>query len=463
MKAGPRVRAAHALLLHGAATRDTQQGRKALFAAAGDLPNTTFRAASTGVGGHQTDPGLRFFDTSSNGWLSFGPGAGVCVGVSVGARGVRAVLVDTNGWEYASEELDGLEDQLALEPAIVLERVREAVHRVLERGLTDEDLLVDGSLPLLGCSVAWPSPISRDRRPVGHALAHPGWNNERLDERVRLALGLGDIRTFVMSDSHAAAIAVAHRETRGAENLELRYPRLMVVLRLAGNVSGAVVVVEPKRQTLAKVEVSGFRDSILLGGADNLAGEIGHVPVSRDLIKALNRRAIDGLSPMRAPHCSCTLAKAQTPDHLEAYASVLALTRRLYPKLSRSEALEAVQLDPQGDLHAHALEDIGTLVGETMLAPVAMLNPARIVLSGSLALPPVEKALQGHLAAAHKLGSQPKITALSGGENDNLRAKGAALAMIRVHVHRKFEELLGDARYIQNVRGLTKPVDCASV
>ena len=428
-------------------------------------PTTFLRESAKAIGGHQANPGLRFFDGSSNGWIPFGPGAGVCVGVSVGARSVRAVLVDANGWEYAGETIDELDEQLAQEP-LVLERVKEAVHRVLRRGLKDANLLVNDSLPLLGIAVAWPTPISRDRGPVGHALAHPTWNNGPLDQRVQLALGLGDVRdvrTFVMSDAHAAAIAVAHRETRGTENLNWTYPRLTVVLRLAGNVSGAVIVVEPKRQNRDKLEISGFKDSILLGGIDNQAGEIGHVPVSRELIKTLNRHAIEGLGQMRAGRCSCTVADAQTPDHLEAYASVLALTRRLYPRKSRGEALKAVQRNPKGTLHAHALKDVGTLVGETMLAPVAMLNPAMIVLSGSLALPPVENALKEHLAAAHKLGSQPKIKVLSGEENDNLRAKGAALAMIRIHVHRKFEELLGDRRYVENVRALTKPVDHASL
>jgi predicted NBD/HSP70 family sugar kinase len=458
MRVSPRVRAAHALLLHGAATREHQPSRGALLSAA-DLINTTFRASARAIGGQQADPGLRFFDGSTNGWFSFGPGAGVCVGVSVGARTVRAVLVDANGWEYAGAETDELDEQLAQAPAVVLKRIRQAVQRVLLGGLDDANLLVNDSLPLLGCAVAWPTPISRERRPVGHALADPTWNDEPLDRRVQTALGLEEIRTFVMSDAHAAAIAVAHRETRGAENVSWTYPRLTVVLRLAGNVSGAVIVVEPKRQNRDLLEVSGFRDSILLGGIDNQAGEIGHVPVSRELIETLNRSSLEALGPMQASRCSCTPADAQTPDHLEAYASVLALARRLYPQKSRGEALKAVQCDPNGTLHARALEDVGTLVGETMLAPVAMLNPAGIVLSGSLALPSVENALKERLAAAHKLGSRPKIRVLSGDENDNLRAKGAALAMIRIHVHRKFEELLGDERCAENVRALTKPID----
>src|ERR1700686_4887049 len=123
MRVSPRVRAAHALLLHGAATREDQQGRGALLSAAGNLVNTTFRASAKAIGGHQANPGLRFFDGSSNGWISFGPGAGVCIGVSGGARSCRGVLVDANGGKYAGEErdeIDELDEQLAQTPAVVL-------------------------------------------------------------------------------------------------------------------------------------------------------------------------------------------------------------------------------------------------------------------------------------------------------------------------------------------------------
>jgi predicted NBD/HSP70 family sugar kinase len=458
MKAKQTVRVAHNLLLWGAGRREEQESRDALFQLA-DVHYSTFRSATKELGGRVRTPRLRFFDISQKHALWFGPGAGVCVGVSVGARTVRAVLVDANGWEYDHCELDAVEGQLQQSPDVVMARVRDAVRGVLRRGIEDDRLLVDRKLPLLGCSVAWPTPIDRNRRPVGHALSDAAWNRRQLDERVQDALGLGDVRTFVMSDSHAAALAIAHRDTRGSENVRRDRPRLTIVIRLAGNVSGSVIVIERSKLDQGKVEVSGFVRSILLGGIDNLAGEIGHVPVSPDLVARLNERAAcGGLADLPRVRCSCTVDGDEDPEHLEAYASALALTSRLYPDLDRGAALEQIRQAPETEPHRHALEDVGALVGETILAPAAILNPAAIVLTGSLALAPVKKALEVYLKDEWKIGSAPKIELICGDDNENLRAKGAALAMLRVRVHRELETLLGTAAAPARIRALTKRI-----
>jgi predicted NBD/HSP70 family sugar kinase len=451
------LRVARALVLEGGDTPESHPDREAIFDAAGVSSNNTFRSAAKGIGGHKTETGLRFFDATRDGVLAFGPGAGVCVGVSIGARSVRAVLIDSNGWQYASREIDSIDGQLADEPKVLLARVRKAVIEVIKAGIDRHpELLVGDALPLLGCSVAWPTPISRDNYPVGHGLAHPTWNNSRLDRSVQVALGLGELPVFVMSDAHAAAIAVARRETRGAEPLRWPHPRLTIVLRLAGNVSGAVIVVERTKHDPNKGPISGFERSILLGGFDNLAGEVGHVPVSPTTIGSLDGNNKLGL-PVPA-RCSCTLPGEPPPEHLEAYASVLALTQRLYPNKSRGAALKAILKNPTGERHRRALKDIGTLVGETMFAPVMMLNPGSIVLTGSLALPPLEAGMREHLSAAYRLGSEPRILSLAGEENENIRAVGAALAMIRVRVYRQLEKLLTGGGMQANVAALTVPV-----
>ena len=458
------LRVARTLVLEGGETRESHPDRDAIFTAAQVRSNNTFRSAAKDIGGHKTETGLRFFDSTKDGEIAFGPGAGVCVGVSVGARSVRAVLVDANGWQYAGKEIDAVDRQLELEPSVLLTRIKRAVFDTIKDGIANyPELLVGDALPLLGCAVALPTPISRDRHPVGHGLAHPTWNNGPLDRRVQVALGLGELPVFAMSDAHAAAIALARRETRGREHLEWQHPRLTVVLRLAGNVSGAVVVVERIRDDGEKGVVSGFERSILLGGVDNLAGEVGHVPVSPTTIAALGRSPEGDLGPLIRESCSCTLGGGTPPNHLEAYASVLALTRRLYPHKSRGAALKAILKNPQGKRHARALKDIGTLIGETMFAPALMLNPGSIVLTGSLALPPLQDAMREHLSAAHRLGSEPRVVSLSGDENDYIRASGAALAMIRVRVYRELERLLTGNHLDARVKALTKPVDRRSL
>src|SRR5262249_36499546 len=160
----------------------------------------------------------------------FGPGAGLAVGVSLGTESLRATLVDANGWRYHSHESPPRPDQLELDPAAVLDRIAEAVSVVLDDALRDEKLLVDGALPLLGWSVAWPSPVDRDYRPVGHALAHPHWHRgQPLDQRVRRRLNVPGVPSFALNDAHAAAIAVAFRQTHQSDYLDWKHPRLAIV------------------------------------------------------------------------------------------------------------------------------------------------------------------------------------------------------------------------------------------
>ncbi len=453
------LKVAHGILLRGHPETGNGLDKSALLKALGNIPSTTFRAAAEEIGALSSEPGLRFFDASMRGRIAFGPGAGLAVGVSVGAENVRAVLVDANGWEYHHVESDALAGQTSASPDVVLERIKDTVAKSLEKAFTDSepDLLVEGELPLLGWAVAWPTPIDRASKPSGNALSHPSWRSgQPLDQRVRIKLGIREMPTYALSDAHAAAIAVAHRETHRPEHREWRHARLTIVLRLAGNVSGGVVILAPTRQDQEVGEISGFVDSILLAGYDNNAGEIGHAPICPSLVAELADN--DEAGPLTLQRCSCVSPDdEELPSHLEAYASVLALTKRLYPELPRGEALRRVLDDPEQDRHRRALLDVGALVGDALLSPIAILNPAQITLTGSLALPLVHDEIEERVGKAHKLGAQPAITALGGTENDFIRASGAALALIRKLVHRRLAELLDNEKegVSRNVRALT--------
>jgi hypothetical protein len=187
---------AHAILLLGAPTRETLGGRKPIMTSTGQ-PWTTFRSAAEGIGSKQGARGLGFFDSSRQGKLAFGPGAGLVVGVSVGAENVRAVLVDANGWEYHAHQGDHQQGQLAQQPDVLLARIKTAIAEVLEQTFKKSPhLLVDGALPLLGCAVAWPTPVDRAGKPAGHALSHPGWRSQELDRRVTATLGIDGVRSY---------------------------------------------------------------------------------------------------------------------------------------------------------------------------------------------------------------------------------------------------------------------------
>ncbi|MGA9286124.1 MAG: ROK family protein [Solirubrobacteraceae bacterium] len=442
---GPISDVAQAILLHGSPTAGERLRRDSAFRAA-DVKPGTFRAAASGIGSKKGSPGLAFFDSTQAGRIAFGPGAGLAVGVSVGAEQIRAVLVDANGWEYHQEESPPLENQLAAEPTAVLNRIRATVSTVLQKTFDQSsELLIEGALPLLGCAVAWPTPVDRQRKAVGHALAHDGWRSGTpLDQRVADAIDIDGFHTYALNDAHAAAIAVAHRETHKKEHLAWGHPLLSIVLRLAGNIGAGVIVLEPPevdKETGRKK--SGFLKSTLIAGVDNHAGEIGHAQIAPSTITALNEKLPDRLAELTAQRCSCTSKDDPNPPHLEAYAAVLALTKRVNPMVERREALATILTNPSEEPNKRALADVGSLVAEALTAPVAVLNPANIVVTGSLALPEVCKGIKERVKSENKFGTAATVTTIPDKDNDYLRAKGAALALIRNRVHREIDKLLG--------------------
>lgn len=406
---------------------------------------STFRSAGALLGAVQSRPQLRFFDTHVPGRIAFGPGAGVAVGVSLGSESLRAALVDANGWRHHAEEGAHELEQLRTEPELILDRIAAVVSKVLDAGLQDEALLVNGGLPLLGWGVAWPTPLARDGRPLGEALAHPRWRRgQPLFQRVKLRLGIRDerLQSYSINDTHAAAIAVAHRQTHSTGYRDWRHPHLGIVLRVAGGIGGATIIVEAGDGRDGAPLDSGFTRSILVGGFDNVAGEIGHTPVDPLLVESLNHDLLDGLAPLAPHRCSCTPVSQEAPMHLEAFASARAFAARVNEAGLMHDTLAQLRAARITGIHHKALSDIGVLLGRALVSPVAMLNPATITLTGSLALPPVLEKIEEVLASEHAFGTEPEVVALDGDDNKFVRAEGAALALIRSRVHRRLAELL---------------------
>lgn len=459
MATSPRIKVARGLLLYGqesaSGTLDRGQFMKAI-----EVRNTSFRDAGSGLGA-TGEPGLRFFDSKLRSHLRFGPGAGLMIGMSIGTSSLCAALVDANGTvhhKYASEPFPL---QLELSPGALLDRIRHAAGDVLARGLKDENLLVDGALPFLGLAVGWSVPLDREKRPMGEVLRNRVWHNgvplyQRVAEHLHIQRG----RSHAINGAHAAAIAVAWDQTRDPDHRDQRYPRMAIVMRLAGEISGASIIVEPPQMAHRLGPTSGFPKSILLGGADMHAGELGHVPVDTAIIAARNEDRPEGLAALTAYCCACTHPADPAPEHLEAYAAAPALAHRLAPGKAPCDVVRKVVAAPNTKIHNKVLRDVGVLVGHALLGPVAMLNPATITLTGSLAVETVRRAMTGCLAEAQPFGAHPEIVLLSDDQNRFIRSQGAALAILRDKVHRNFESLLSgrSEAVCDRVRDLTEPL-----
>ena len=458
--ANPRLKAARALLLYGSPTKGDRLSRSELLDRT-RLKNQTLWSASTEIGGTKKLPadGVPFFDSSDAGKLSFGPASGVVLGISVGTESLRAGILDLNGWLHASREAPAHPGQRLLPPDRLFERIGDLARETLAEAVNDHVLTVRGKLPLLGIAAAWPTPIDRDKRPVGRALAHDGWHEgEPLSSRLSRYFGVDEHVSYTLNDANAAALAVAHIETKAPRYLEERRTRLAIVLRVAGGIGGAIMIIEPWYEIDGDHE-SGFTKSVLIGGADHHAGEIGHATVPGSVIAKLNRERPRGLRPLRRHRCTCTPGNRQVPPHLEAFASGVALRHRLRLDIPLGVAIDSVVAS--SDLaQQRALQDVGTLIGEALAGPVAMLNPATITLTGALAVEPVRAAFAAVLEAQHQFGDRPRISALAEEEHRFLRAKGAALALIRERVHRRLPQILHDEqsvkRHFKTLRHLTR-------
>ena len=430
-----------------------------------EVKNNAFRSAGDQLGATRV-PGLRFFDSTHRNQLAFGPGAGLVLGVSVGASSIRAAIVDANGRLYHAHEDPPLQHQLALAPSELLERLRRVTASVFEMASSDPGLLVDGAFPFLGVAVAWGAPLDREKKPLGPALQHRSWHSGApLHQRVARHLGIPLERSHALNHAHAAAIAVAWHQTRAADHLEQHHSRIGIVIRLAGEINAATIVVEPPRllSRSGLGPTSGFLSSVLIGGVDLQAGEIGHVPVDAAIIASRNYDRPSGLGDLVPFRCSCTEPTNPVPSHLEAYASTTAIAHRVSPAEPEEDVIARIVAQPEAPLHRRVLQDVGILAGHTLVGPVAMLNPATITLTGPFAVPTVQQAVSARLSDALPFGVSPEIRLLRPVLNDFVGVQGAALAVLRRHVHRRFEELVGGSKrqVPQLVRALTVAMtDC---
>ena len=457
----PCAKVARGLLLYGQMIDRGTLSRDAFLRRIG-VPSNTFRAAGAGLGAKMSDPGLGFFDSSRQEWIAFGPGAGLVLGISIGTASVRSALFDANGRMHYAQEMPTDGEQLSAHPDEFMRRLAGSARSVLEDGLRDPELLVQGALPLLGVAVAWPTPIDRDRKPVGPALAHDAWRSGRtLTDRVAEVLRLPVERVHAFNDAHAAAMAVAYdRACSQVDRTAQSGAELEIVVRLSATVGAAAVIIEP-RTTPDDPDhgmygpTSGFARSTLITGSDGHAGELAHLLVSQATVDARNSVVVPGLGPLVAVRCSCTRSGEPVPQHLEAFTATEALAARLDPSAPIGPTIRRLRREPKDPRHRCVLEDVGALLGDALAGPVAMLNPARITLTGALAVETVRNTARRRLSEGQVFGTPPKLELLSDSDNKHVRARGAALAVIRELVHRRLVQLLAGRKLAveDSVRG----------
>ncbi|HEX6687147.1 MAG TPA: ROK family protein [Solirubrobacterales bacterium] len=383
-----------------------------------------------------------------------GTGLGLVLGISIGSETLRAALVDANGAMSHQLEDPARPDQLHLSPEELLSHARGLGARVLSEAM-DNDMLRgdDGDLRLLGAAIAWPSPVDREGRPGGTILRDMRW---RRSPRSRRPPTLPELtakefgppfavdRCHALNDANAHAIAIAFdkSQARFAEENDELWSVALVIL-IGGGLGAATMMLAPHSRSRLS-----FIDSRLVAGANGFAGELGHSPLPREVISARNRantfdeEELPQLDYEKA-ECSCG-----AKHHLEAFASGRALIRRLrtggyeeagYEGDGVGGSLYAELQTAPDAAQAHALFDVGSILGGALANPILMLNPQSITLTGALATKKVcDGVLSQREAWKNAFDDEVDVAPVDADKRDYMGVQGAALAVIRRCIYRSY-------------------------
>lgn len=385
--------------------------------------------------------------------VRLGPGLGVVLGLSVGMEGLRGGLVDAQGVLYAEQEDPLTADQLDTSAEEMVGRLRALGRKVLAAGLEEEVLRPDParrSLPLLGVSVSWPAPVDREGRPAGNILRHPDWSRVGPDLKrpplsfwtaQAFAPSIDEERCHSLNCANADAIAVAFDTARErAEEDEDDQWRVLLIVRIGGVLSAATITQGPHRKGFLS-----FVGGLLISGTNGLAGELGHLPLQRNVIERRNREnPFEDLAPFDYENARCCGGHLR---HLDAFASGRAFVERLeasgyaFPEdpLDKAAMIGAA-LDGQLDIRQkHALQDVGRIAGAALASPILMLDPFSVTLTGTLGIPQVVEGVRLEQAAwTSAVGETVEVDHRGGPAGTFTGVRGAALAVLRRQVHRGY-------------------------
>lgn len=204
-----------------------------------------------------------------------------------------------------------------------------------------DDLLADlgrDRSALLAIGVGLPGPVhAATGRPVRPPIM-PGWDDYDVPGRLQ---DHGGIPAFVDNDVNLAALGEHDRYGIGIDNF--------LYVKVATGIGAGII--------------SG---GMLLRGAQGIAGDIGHVRVSRGA----------------GVFCSCG-----NEGCLEALAAGPAIARALRESgIDASTARDVVALVDSGDVRAiQAVRQAGRDLGEVLSASISFLNPSVIAIGGRMA------------------------------------------------------------------------------
>lgn len=437
--------AAHVLLAHGGQLRQYQDVAREAGRSSGWVTKNVGPLVSTGV--VESKP------------LRLGRACGCALGIALGTESLRAALVDANGRPHHPYEADALADQLGLPKDKLLARIGHAAAAVLGRGLRDPALRVAaGRLPVLGVTVAWPTPVDRDAYRSGKPLRDRAWGNEPLTAPIARLLGgpfTRDGFSHAMNDANAAVIALAYDESVmriGQKDGE--HSQILMALRLSHGIGTGTMELTPHRAAQLS-----FLNASLIVGTSGFAGEVGHLPTSRSVVEAVQRfsaskdeQPTPGLATIDPTRrCSCgvrgdsdELEDIGSGGHLEAVAGAGALADRL-----RASGYDIASGRAVGQQVGHLLErkdseieralwECGALIGRAMAAPILMLDPSKIMLTGFLAREQVAKGFVDIRARSTRaVTNKVKVEVRRG--DDYLEVRGAALATVRDRCWRQID------------------------
>jgi predicted NBD/HSP70 family sugar kinase len=252
------------------------------------------------------------------------PRTAFAVGVDMGHEHLRVAVCDLSG-ELLSDEFTAIDVDHA--PHETMDLAEELVARTLARAEVRRDQVI-------GVGMALAAPVDGESGRVFAQGILPSWGGvepvAEMERRLALPVRLEN-------DANLGALG-EHVFGAGQGIDELAYVRLSAGIGLGLVLGGRA-----------------------FGGSGGIAGELGHVRVSRT-----------------GPICRCG-----NRGCLEMFASPSAVARLLGPDVTVTRMLE---LAIAGDRGAQrAIADAGELIGEALATLVTLLNPKLIVVGGDLA------------------------------------------------------------------------------
>jgi predicted NBD/HSP70 family sugar kinase len=310
-------------------------------------------------------------------WL--GRRAGVVVGVDLGRRHLKVAVADLSHEVLTRTERSKEADQDATED---IELIRQQVEATLAvAGVTRDEVLAVG--------MGLPGPVHASGE-IGDSAILPGWIGVKGAKALEATLGMPVI---VDNDANLGALG----ESRWGAGAGIRD---LVFLKVATGIGAGLVI-----------------DGKVFRGAGNTAGEIGHTVIDPG-----------------GPVCRCG-----NRGCLEMYAGsapILAAVQPAHPEVT--DLATVVERSEQGDGGCRrVVADAGRAIGSALATVCNIVNPARVVVGGTLGeagetlLEPMRTAVRR--GAVRSAAQDVEIVKAALGDDAELMG-AVALALGRVEV-----------------------------